>query len=84
MFNGEQRGLATDERRMSLAPIFIALLNTYAGLSTAVAGFVLNSTAMVVVGMLLVGSGAVLIRWPPSTRRRRVSNASHRIHRGSR
>jgi NAD(P) transhydrogenase beta subunit len=60
MFNGEQPGLATDERTMSLVPILISLLNTYAGLSTAVAGFVLDNTVLVVVGFLLVGSASVL------------------------
>jgi len=60
MFNGEQRGLATDEGRMSLASIFVALLNTYAGLATAIAGFALDSTVLVLGGMILVGSAAVL------------------------
>jgi hypothetical protein len=61
MFNGEQRGLATDERRISLAPFVISLLSTYAGLSTAVAGFVLDNTVLVVAGFLLVVSGSVLV-----------------------
>jgi NAD/NADP transhydrogenase beta subunit len=61
MFNGEQRGWATDERRTSLASILISLLNTYAGLATAIAGFVLDSTTLVVAGMILVGSAVVLV-----------------------
>jgi len=60
MFNGEQRGLAGDERRISLAPLLIWLATAYAGLSTAVAGFVLDNTALVVVGGILVCSGSVL------------------------
>jgi hypothetical protein len=47
MFNDEQPGWATDERRMSLASILISLLNTYAGLATAIAGFALDSTVLV-------------------------------------
>jgi hypothetical protein len=61
MFNTEQRGLVVGFRRLSLTPVLIALLTAYAGLSTAVAGFVLDSTAMVVVGLVLVGSGRVLV-----------------------
>lgn len=60
MFKGEERGSATDERR-KLAPIFIALVNTYAGLSTGVAGFVLDKTVLVVVGVILVGSSSILV-----------------------
>ncbi|MDT5240928.1 MAG: hypothetical protein QOD97_3126 [Mycobacterium sp.] len=60
MFNGEQRGSVTDEGRPSLASMLIWLLNTYAGLSTAVAGFVLNKTELVVIGLLLVMSGSAL------------------------
>ena len=70
MFNVEQRGLTTDEPKMSPVPVVISLLSTYAGLSTAVAGFVLDNTAMVVAGLLLVASASVMIRWPWSTRRR--------------
>jgi hypothetical protein len=33
MFNAEQRGLTTDEPDMSVVPVVISLLNTYAGLS---------------------------------------------------
>jgi hypothetical protein len=62
MFNAEQRGLATDEHSVSLVPVVISLLNIYAGLSLAVAGFVLDNTAMVVAGIILVGSGPVLIK----------------------
>jgi NAD(P) transhydrogenase beta subunit len=61
MFNDEQRGWAADERRTSLASILISLLNTYAGLATAIAGFVLDSTTLVVAGMILVGSAVVLV-----------------------
>jgi hypothetical protein len=61
MFNAEQREWAIDERRTSLTSILIALLNTYAGLATAIAGFVLDNTALVVAGMKLVGSAAVLV-----------------------
>ena len=84
MFNADQRGLATDERRVSMVPIVISLLITYAGLSAATAGFVLDSTVMVVAGMVLVGSASALIRWPWSMRTRKASNASRWIHRGGR
>jgi hypothetical protein len=58
-FTAEQRGLATEEPSVSLVPVVTSLLNTYAGLSAAVAGFVLDNTAIIVVGMMLVGSGSV-------------------------
>jgi NAD/NADP transhydrogenase beta subunit len=83
MFNTEQRGLVVGFRRLSLTPVLIALLTAYAGLSTAVAGFVLDSTAMVVVGLVLVGSGRVLVNlitWAMMSTRR-VSSASHCINR---
>jgi hypothetical protein len=84
MFNVEQRGLTTDEHNVSMAPVVISLINTYAGLSAGLAGFVLDSAAMVIGGLLLVGSASVLIRWPWSTRTRKVSRASHCIHRRGR
>jgi NAD/NADP transhydrogenase beta subunit len=61
MFNDGQPGRATDEHRMSLPSILISLLNTYAGLATAIAGFALDSTVLVLAGMILVGSAAVLV-----------------------
>jgi NAD(P) transhydrogenase subunit beta len=51
--------LATEERSVSLVPVVTSLLNAYAGLSAAVAGFLLDNTAIIVVGMMLVGSGSV-------------------------
>ncbi len=39
-----------------MVPVVISLLNTYAGLSTAVAGFVLDKTVLVIGGLILVGS----------------------------
>ena len=94
MFNVEQRGLARGERGMSLAPVVIWLLTTYAGLSTAVAGFVLDNTALVVAGVILVGSGSVLANLVTKARNRsnrrgsmstrKVSSASHCIHRRGR
>ncbi|MDT5186060.1 MAG: transhydrogenase beta subunit [Mycobacterium sp.] len=84
MFNVEQRTSEADERGGSLVLVVISLLNTYAGLSSAVAGFVLDSMVMVVAGMLLVGSASVLIRWPWSMRTRKASSANHWIHRGGR
>src|SRR6267154_1295159 len=71
MFKVEQPGSEADERGGSLAPVVISLVNTYAGLSTAVAGFVLDTTALVVAGLILVVSAAVLMRWPGSKRRRK-------------
>jgi NAD/NADP transhydrogenase beta subunit len=61
MFNAEQREWTIDERRTSLTSILIPLLNTYAGLATVIAGFVLDNTALVVVGTILVGSAVVLV-----------------------
>jgi hypothetical protein len=71
MFNVEQRASDADESGRSLAPVVISLLNTYAGLSLAVAGLVLDTTALVVGGLILVMSAAVLIRMPGSKRRRK-------------
>ena len=81
MFNVQRRALEAGGREGSVAPVVIALLSTYAGLSSAVAGFVLDKPALVIGGMILVGSASVLIRWPGFIRTRRVSRASHRIHR---
>ena len=60
MFNDEQRGWASG-RRISLASILISLLSTYAGLSTAIVGFALDSAALVLAGIIVVGSAAVLV-----------------------
>ena len=54
MFNGEQRARVPDEDRRSLALILVALLDIYAGLSTAVVGFVLDITELVIAGLVLV------------------------------
>jgi NAD/NADP transhydrogenase beta subunit len=59
VFNVEQRASVTDEGR-PLAPMVIWLFNTYAGLTTGLAGFVLNRTELVVVGLVLVMSGSAL------------------------
>jgi hypothetical protein len=72
MFNIEQRGLTTDEPNVSMVPVVTSLLTTYAGLSTAVAGLVLDKTALVIAGLILVGSAAMLIRWPRPDRTRKV------------
>jgi NAD(P) transhydrogenase subunit beta len=42
-------------------PVVLSLINTYVGLSVAVAGFVLDNTVMVVAGVILVGSAWVLV-----------------------
>ena len=44
MFNGEQGGLTTDEPNVPWVPVVLSLINTYVGLSVAVAGFVLDNT----------------------------------------
>ncbi|MDT5102767.1 MAG: transhydrogenase beta subunit [Mycobacterium sp.] len=82
MFTAKQPRLTAHERGLPLVPVVIALVNTYAGLSLAVAGFVLDNTAMIVAVMILVGSGSMLIRWPRSMRARKVNSASHFIDRG--
>jgi NAD(P) transhydrogenase subunit beta len=61
MFNGEQGGLMTDEPNVPWVPVVFSLINTYVGLSVAVAGFVLDNTVMVVAGVILVGSAWVLV-----------------------
>jgi len=62
MFNGEQQGgLTTDEPSVPWVPVVLSLINTYVGLSVAVAGFVLDNTVMVVAGVILVGSAWVLV-----------------------
>ena len=61
MFNGEQGGLMTDEPKVPWVPVVLSLINTYVGLSVAVAGFVLDNTVMVVAGVILVGSAWVLV-----------------------
>jgi NAD(P) transhydrogenase beta subunit len=62
MFNGEQGGLTTDEPNVSWVKVVVSLINTYAGLSVAVAGLVLDNTVMVVAGVILVGSSSVLVK----------------------
>jgi len=61
MFTAEQRGSGADERGVSLVPVVISLLSAVAGLSSAAAGFVLDNTAVIVAGMIIGGSGSILI-----------------------
>jgi NAD/NADP transhydrogenase beta subunit len=75
MFNIEQRASDADKPGRSLAPVVISLLNTYAGLSLAVAGLVLDTTALVVGGLILVVSAS-----DPSASERMI-RASHYVHR---
>ena len=51
----------TDEPNVPWVPVVLSLINTYVGLSVAVAGFVLDNTVMVVAGVILVGSAWVLV-----------------------
>ena len=51
----------TDEPNVPWMPVVLSLINTYVGLSVAVAGFVLDNTVMVVAGVILVGSAWVLV-----------------------
>ncbi len=51
----------TDEPNVPWVPVVLSLINTYVGLSVAVAGFVLDNTVMVVAGVILVGSARVLV-----------------------
>jgi hypothetical protein len=60
MFNGEQRGPASYEGTLSLAPMLVWIVIVYAGLTTAVAGFVLDVTVLVVAGGFFVCSGSAL------------------------
>jgi hypothetical protein len=88
--DGEQRARVPDEDRRSLALILVALLSIYTGLSTAVAGFVLDITELVIAGLVLVCCASLPIsrvakRWAKLervyvTRAREVSSASHCIH----
>jgi NAD(P) transhydrogenase subunit beta len=50
-----------DEPNVPWVPVVLSLINTYVGLSVAVAGFVLDNTVMVVAGVILVGSAWVLV-----------------------
>ena len=61
MFTAEQRESVVAKHGVSLAPVLVSLLNIYAGLSAAVAGFVLDNTVMIVGGIILVGSSSVLV-----------------------
>jgi hypothetical protein len=45
MFNGERRGLTTDEPNVPWVPVVLSLISTYAGLFVAVAGLVLDKTS---------------------------------------
>ena len=51
----------TDQPNVPWVPVVLSLINTYVGLSVAVAGFVLDNTVMVVAGVILVGSAWVLV-----------------------
>ena len=51
----------TDEPNVPWVPVVLSLINTYVGLSVAVAGFVLDNTVMVGAGVILVGSARVLV-----------------------
>jgi hypothetical protein len=92
MFTAEQRGSGAGEPGVSLVCLLTFLLSVLGGLFSAAVGFVLNNTAMIVAGMILGGSGSILVnvmanamsRRPRSTRRRKVTSASHFIHRGGR
>ncbi|MDT5119782.1 MAG: hypothetical protein QOE30_5521 [Mycobacterium sp.] len=71
MFNVEQPGSGADERSGSLAPVVLSVLSAYAGLSSGLAGFVLERTALVIGGIVLIASASVLVRWPGSKRTRK-------------
>jgi hypothetical protein len=72
LFNVDQHALEADGcRDSSVATAVISLLNTYAGLSLAIAGFVLDEMVLVIGGLILVVSASVLIRWPGFRRTRK-------------
>jgi hypothetical protein len=84
MFNAQQRGLVTDEGSSSLVPMVIWLFNAYAGLSTAVAGFVLDNAVLVGVGLLLVVSGSALANLISKVMKRSQSGQRDFYERGER
>jgi proton-translocating NAD(P)+ transhydrogenase subunit beta len=91
MLTDEQRPGA-DERSASLVPVVVSLLTALAGICSAAAGLASGNTVMMFAGMILGGMGSVLIqlivnamsRRPRSMRTRKVSGASHFVHRGGR
>lgn len=92
MFTAEQRGSGAGAPGVSLVRLVTWLLSALGGLFSAAVGFVLNNTAMTVAGMILGGSGSILVNLmanamsprPRCTRTRKVTSASHFIHRGGR
>ncbi|QNP68280.1 NAD(P)(+) transhydrogenase (Re/Si-specific) subunit beta [Streptomyces roseirectus] len=55
-------------------PVVIALLNAFTGSAVAMAGFVLNETALIVAGMLVSASGGILTKLMADAMNRSVAN----------
>ncbi|MGW2515535.1 NAD(P)(+) transhydrogenase (Re/Si-specific) subunit beta [Streptomyces sp. NPDC001617] len=55
-------------------PVVIALLNAFTGSAVAMAGFVLNETALIVAGMLVSSSGGILTKLMADAMNRSIAN----------
>jgi NAD/NADP transhydrogenase beta subunit len=62
MLAADRRGPRADKRGVSPVPVLVALLTAVAGASLATVGLVLGSTAIMFAGMVLGGTGSVLIQ----------------------
>jgi H+-translocating NAD(P) transhydrogenase subunit beta len=61
MFIVEQRGSKAGQVGVPPLTIVVSLVNALAGLSSAAAGFVLDNSAMILVGIVLGLVGSILI-----------------------
>ncbi|MCH5671936.1 NAD(P)(+) transhydrogenase (Re/Si-specific) subunit beta [Streptomyces gilvus] len=55
-------------------PVVIALLNAFTGSAVAMAGFVLNETALIIAGMLVSSSGGILTKLMADAMNRSIAN----------
>ncbi|MFI7413465.1 NAD(P)(+) transhydrogenase (Re/Si-specific) subunit beta [Streptomyces sp. NPDC049627] len=55
-------------------PVVIALLNAFTGSAVAMAGFVLNETALIIAGMLVSASGGILTKLMADAMNRSIAN----------
>jgi NAD(P) transhydrogenase subunit beta len=55
-------------------PVVIALLNAFTGSAVAMAGFVLNETALIIAGMLVSSSGGILTKLMADAMNRSIMN----------
>jgi NAD/NADP transhydrogenase beta subunit len=80
MLIAERRGSEAEWVGVPPSAIVVSLLNALAGLSSAAAGFVLDNSAMIVVGIILGLVGSILIPIAKAMNRQaKVNRASHFI-----